>query len=632
MAGRKSTTSRVPVPDAATAAKTAKKPQSEGLRETVEAVAIAFVLAFLFKTFQAELYVIPTGSMAPTLYGRHKEVICSGCHFPYTVGASQEVDQESGILLRRLEYSECPNCRHQNNILDAPVFNGDRILVNKPVGEYRRFDVVVFKNPEEPHVNYIKRLVGLPGETIRIRQGDLYVRNSTDESWRILRKDDPDKQRDIQLVVYDDRYPPRELIDDGAPERWTPSALKTAAADQDSERGQEESVVPWIPAENAWKAERDARTYRLESSDATVHWLRYRHLQTAADWTSDPPQLMVRSAFDPSLIVDTCGFNTPMESFNRSFNDGRYWVGDLTINAKVELTKVAQDSRLIFELSEGSHDYRCEINPETGLAECLLIDRSGSVPERKLSAQSDMIGPGTYTVSFANVDDRLCLWVNDEFVPFGDQASFERTEPNEPTEFDLAPVGIAGRNLSATVSELVLQRDIYYRNDTIDFRPEYGMTSIPIRDTDVVEEVPGNEVYSLTSLFRDPRKYARRYRELTNRQWERFGDIGNYVLAEDEFLMFGDNSPSSKDSRLFDYYARPIQGRGGHRYAVQRQDLIGEAVAIFWPHGIPFLNDGLGFSVRNHRENRGNGQFVRGTYPQYRFPFYPNISRMKKIR
>ena len=51
-----------------------KKPQGDAVRETIESIAIAFILAFLFKTFQAEAYVIPTGSMAPTLYGRHKEV------------------------------------------------------------------------------------------------------------------------------------------------------------------------------------------------------------------------------------------------------------------------------------------------------------------------------------------------------------------------------------------------------------------------------------------------------------------------------------------------------------------------------------------------------------------------------
>ena len=78
------------IPETAVAGK-AKPKRQEGMRETIEAVAIAFILAFVFKTFEAEAFVIPTGSMAPTLYGRHKEVTCSGCNMPYTIGASQEV-------------------------------------------------------------------------------------------------------------------------------------------------------------------------------------------------------------------------------------------------------------------------------------------------------------------------------------------------------------------------------------------------------------------------------------------------------------------------------------------------------------------------------------------------------------
>jgi len=48
--------------------------QSHAWRETIESIVIAFVLAFLFRTFEAEAFVIPTGSMAPTLMGRHKDV------------------------------------------------------------------------------------------------------------------------------------------------------------------------------------------------------------------------------------------------------------------------------------------------------------------------------------------------------------------------------------------------------------------------------------------------------------------------------------------------------------------------------------------------------------------------------
>ena len=71
-----------------------------------------------------------------------------------------------------------------------PSFKGDRILVmmfpydlpflpgSRPP---ERWDVVVFRYPEEPEVSYIKRLVGLPGETIRISHGDIYVKPADGE-------------------------------------------------------------------------------------------------------------------------------------------------------------------------------------------------------------------------------------------------------------------------------------------------------------------------------------------------------------------------------------------------------------------------------------------------------------------
>src|SRR3954466_3740329 len=60
--------------------------QSHAIRETVESVVIAFVLAFLFRTFEAEAFVIPTGSMAPTLMGRHMDLTCPKCGYSYQVG------------------------------------------------------------------------------------------------------------------------------------------------------------------------------------------------------------------------------------------------------------------------------------------------------------------------------------------------------------------------------------------------------------------------------------------------------------------------------------------------------------------------------------------------------------------
>ncbi len=152
------------------------------MRETIESVVVAFVLAFLFKTFEAEAFVIPTGSMAPTLLGRNKDVICPKCGSHFTFGASDEVESETDYVIpgARITSAICPNCRYrlaEDQVYNLPVFKGDRILVTKfsfEVKDPQRFDVVVFKYPEEPKINYIKRCVGLPNETIEIRQGDLY--------------------------------------------------------------------------------------------------------------------------------------------------------------------------------------------------------------------------------------------------------------------------------------------------------------------------------------------------------------------------------------------------------------------------------------------------------------------------
>ena len=51
-------------------------------RESVESFVVVF-LAFLLWSFEAEGFVIPTGSMAPTLMGRHKEITCPECGYVY---------------------------------------------------------------------------------------------------------------------------------------------------------------------------------------------------------------------------------------------------------------------------------------------------------------------------------------------------------------------------------------------------------------------------------------------------------------------------------------------------------------------------------------------------------------------
>lgn len=98
--------------------------QSYLFREIIESVLIAVVLALIIRFFLFQPFFIPSGSMEPTL----------------TIG--------------------------------------DRIIVNKIIyrfSEPKRGDIVVFKYPVNPKRDFIKRLIGLPGETVEIKNSNVYI-------------------------------------------------------------------------------------------------------------------------------------------------------------------------------------------------------------------------------------------------------------------------------------------------------------------------------------------------------------------------------------------------------------------------------------------------------------------------
>ena len=171
-----------------------RRKNRESLLETLESIVIAFVLAFIFRAFVVEAFVIPTGSMAPTLYGEHAEFRCSDCGYPFAVGV-----EASGISGEPL----CPNCFKGQHLSDrVPKYSGDRILVLKYLYDFaepRRWDVIVFHNPNDPSVNYIKRAVGLPGETIELVDGNVTING------RIVQKTE-EAQIALWMLVHDTRY------------------------------------------------------------------------------------------------------------------------------------------------------------------------------------------------------------------------------------------------------------------------------------------------------------------------------------------------------------------------------------------------------------------------------------------
>lgn len=113
-----------------------------GFGEMIRTILIAVVIALFIRTFAYEPFNIPSGSMIPTLL----------------VG--------DYLFVSKMSYGYS---RHSLP-LSLPLIPG-RILFSEP----ERGDVVVFKLPTDNKTDYIKRVVGLPGDTIQVRDGILHI-------------------------------------------------------------------------------------------------------------------------------------------------------------------------------------------------------------------------------------------------------------------------------------------------------------------------------------------------------------------------------------------------------------------------------------------------------------------------
>jgi signal peptidase I len=516
---------------------------SAAVRETIESVVIAFVLAFLFRTFEAEAFVIPTGSMAPTLMGRHKDFDCPHCGYNYQVGASEEVDPVTNRSLgdtHAVIGGRCPICRGPAELgpgaragTSYPSYKGDRILVGKfayQFNEPERWDVAVFRYPGDAQTNYIKRLTGLPNETVRIHYGDIFTQRG-DGPYEIARKP-PEKLLAMLQPVYDNDLTPK-IASFGWPLRWQPE------------------TESWVPQD-------DSRSYETDGSDPNTAWLRYSHLApTPAQWNhlrlrGSPP---ANDPVEPGLIEDFTAYNSSQTVRDSTSADmrQRYWVGDLALECNVDVKSTAGE--LIFELIKGGRSFQCRIDVGTGQA-VLSIDGVHE-SEYQPTATTALRGPGRYAVRFANCDQQLRLWIDGTLVIFGESdatTQYDALGNHDPQSADLQPVGVGSRGAAVRVDGLNILRDLYYIGQP-------GRGGDPLHPS---RWRPGR----LANAFSD------------------------FRLEEDQFLALGDNSDKSRDSRLWARDDQTGQLLGHIDHYVHRDLLIGKAFFIYWPHSwnrpVPF--------------------------------------------
>jgi len=231
------------------------KPHDESIKETFESIIIAFILAFVFRAYVVEAFVIPTGSMAPTLLGHHFPISCVQCGYRFDVDTPPRHEQAS--RLANSDEAVCPMCHYPNILIHQQrISAGDRILVQKYIYslvEPRRWDIAVFKPPYDPNTNFIKRLVGLPNESLWVIEGNVYTKPNADNptaDWSIARKTlRPKVQQNVWQPIYHSQYVP---LDGG---HTSPG------------RGQHPWLNPWL-ADNIslWNLNTHHR-YRYKSSD-----------------------------------------------------------------------------------------------------------------------------------------------------------------------------------------------------------------------------------------------------------------------------------------------------------------------------------------------------------------------------
>lgn len=144
------------------------------LRKVLQTIVYAVIAAIVWETWFFEgvfqPLIVPGGSMAETLLGTHRTVVCGRCGYGF------RVDSDVQPVSRR---AVCPRCGFAANDLEnIPDAAGDRVLVQKSVFFLRRpraWEVVAFRDPGRSERIAVKRVVGLPGETITLRDGDVFA-------------------------------------------------------------------------------------------------------------------------------------------------------------------------------------------------------------------------------------------------------------------------------------------------------------------------------------------------------------------------------------------------------------------------------------------------------------------------
>lgn len=382
-----------------------------------------FVCLFLIvRTTFVEPFGVTTGSMAETIHGNRREAPCPRCGVPLNVGSPDE---------RRTDNPQddvtCPNCglRHIDLTKLAGETLGDRLMVDKLVYRLRsprRWEVAVFRCPVDDTKPYVKRVVGLPGEAVRLFDGDVYADG-------VLQRKTLPQVRETRIPVFQMDYPPRP---DGWAFRWEVGPVV------DSPKLPPTAKLPLPPVADVVQ---DARLI-LDATAAPVG-LTYRH--------RDP------DANKDDVVRDRVVYNGAMR---------REWgpVHDFVLECEVEV--VSGSGAFACRLGDGADTVKADI--PIGQNHPASVGHEGG-PEHAEAAVAFQPGK-RYHLEFAFVDRRLFLAVDGKEViapldlpqvPPGKKS----TDPAEKRKGLDRPLQLGVSGARVVLHHLTLYRDIHYRSE-----------------------------------------------------------------------------------------------------------------------------------------------------------------------
>ena len=517
---------------------TPPKREETNVVETVQSLVVAFALSMAVRSFVTEGFVIPTGSMGPTLMGQHARLQskATGVEFPVDSGPAfemyryfgdQVVKQQRPIFDPMLSHERPVGALENGQIMQSSRM-GDRVLVLKflyPFHEPERWDVVVFKNPTDPVgdlQNFIKRLVGLPNEQFVIIDGDIFTAplGSTDPAAFVIQRKPEFIQDSVWRNVYDMDFEPTD-----------PAALAKMWN------------RPWpgtpfrsVASEPAQFAQGNARAWSKPAGRATLEW--DHSLLSIDDWAA---YNMWRDRLPGPYPVSDVRVSAALDSADPAA-------------VRASLTIAARKRNFVFSLADGTLTLK------------IVFTESGDVEmTREFPFEVPSAG-APFDLEFVHVDQRLEVRMNGESIGVLDyvfpsvDARLEASLPGRtvedflrnpmgatapPTivrwEFDGAPV---------TLRAVRVDRDIFYRSVALAPR-EQGALATDQRDG--------------LGFGCDPHHPAQ--------------------LQADQFLMLGDNSPASRDSRLWGAAHELVASRYGEGapFVVPRELLLGKAWSVYFP-------------------------------------------------